>query len=71
MIKYIIRNVENNALRNNKQFDSLKEARLYAEGDKCWIDEVKVRSDGRFKSTGKVRYAINGVEIDTSINSVR
>lgn len=71
MIKYIIRNSDNNALRYNKKFDTLKAARLYAEGDKCWIDEVKVRADGCFKSTGKVSHAINFVTIDRSINSVR
>lgn len=71
MIKYIIRNADDNALRDNKKFDTLEAARLYAEGDKCWIDEVKVRKDGCFKSTRKVGYAMNGVTIDRSINSVR
>jgi hypothetical protein len=49
MIKYIIRNADDNALRDNKKFDTLKAARLYA----------------------KVGYAMNGVTIDRSINSVR
>ena len=58
MIKYVMRNLGNNALRNNKQFDTLDEAVLFAKGSNCWIDEVEVRSDGYFKSTEKVRKVI-------------
>ena len=61
MIKYVMRNpvkgsVLDNALINNKQFDSLNEAVSFARGGdfKCWIDEIKVRSNGYFKSTEKV-----------------
>lgn len=53
-----MRNLGNNALRNNKQFDTLDEAVLFAKGSNCWIDEVEVRSDGYFKSTEKVRKVI-------------
>lgn len=58
MIKYVMRNPVNNALINNKQFDSLNEAVLFAGDYRCWIDEVKVRKDGYFKSTEKVHLEV-------------
>ncbi len=65
MIKYVMRNPEkgsalDNALVNNKRFDSLNEAVSFArEGDfMCWIDEIKVRPDGKFKSTENVCFEV-------------
>jgi len=58
MIKYVIREVKNDALANNIQFDSMIEAMNYrTENDiasESWVDEVKIRVDGKFKSTGKI-----------------
>lgn len=58
MIKYVIREVKNDALANNIQFDSMIEAIDYrTEGgieSETWIDEVKIRIDGKFKSTDRI-----------------
>ena len=70
MIKYVMRNLGNNALRNNKQFDTLDEAVLFAKGSNCWIDEVEVRSDGYFKSTEKVRKVIITDKPSITINKI-
>ena len=70
MIKYVMRNLGNNALRNNKQFDTLDEAVLFAKGSNCWIDEVEVRSDGYFKSTEKVRKEIITDKPSITINKI-
>jgi len=69
MIKYVMRNPNNNALLNNKQFDTLEQAILYAKNDNCWIDEVKVRADGYFKSTEKVRKVV-ATQITDRITSI-
>jgi len=69
MIKYVMRNPDNNALLNNKQFDTLEQAILYAKNDNCWIDEVKVGAYGRFKSTEKVCYSSKFVQVDKSLNN--
>ena len=65
-----MRNLGNNALRNNKQFDTLDEAVLFAKGSNCWIDEVEVRSDGYFKSTEKVRKEIITDKPSITINKI-
>jgi len=58
MIKYVIREMKNDALANNIKFDSLIEAMNYrTENDiesVSWIDEVNIRVNGRFKSTGRI-----------------
>ena len=58
MIKYVIREMKNDAHANNIKFDSLIEAMNYrTENDiesVSWVDEVKIRVDNRFKSTGNL-----------------